>query len=432
MTHLARLSAALLIAVALGGSAVAGDYFVDLGAPANGNGSAGAPFQSLPQAMAALRRKADRGQLRAPTVLHVGPGDYVLSSDLRLDVPNLTVCGTLNLTRDARGLATGASGPRTRIAASVYLQQLVTIAAENVTLSNLYLDGDQSAIYGDGATVTLTVFVDGTQVRDADGGFGIRHFRLANLWAVTAEYGILTRAASGVVEGCLFGGAADFSLANHFGAAIAAGTRERPAFVEFRANRSTGNGAFGATFMGDLARVPDPQPGTFDGALFADVHDNDCSGNGALGLCLVYRENSFFFTLEPTGSAGLAASVHDNTLNDNGLYGLVIHAPQGAFGFGECPGDTPGTLDALLLRNVMTGNGVNQALFSFRAFISAYLVRGECDDCVSCYVQQSSMNVWTGWGEEIGFDYDLPAGLGDVLRVDGAELPPMVRITGGQ
>ena len=382
----------------------AGSYFVDGSSPGGDGKTPATAFRTLGDAMAGLHAVAATTGLRGTTVVHVAPGTYVLPGSLTIDIPNLILQGSTELSLDERRLPTGVRSGETRVQADGAPQQMFLVTAENVAISHFVFDGRDGS-------VTFSVFVDGTE---APGGT-IRKFVLRENQVMKTFFGTLTRAASGLVEGNLFGVPND-PEGQDFGASFGGGPVDSPASIAFHRNRCTWNN-FGATFTGDLCVAAQPSPPPVAAKLYAEIWDNDFSGNGGLGVSLALRENSFAFTGLEMAPASLEANLHDNTLRYNGSYGLVIHSPQGAFGFGNCPEDEPATCHVTATDNVVAGNGIAPALVSFRAYISVFLPPAfDCSECVSCYVRNSSIAV----DFPFAYDWDVPAGLGDTLTVNDA------------
>jgi hypothetical protein len=263
------------------------------------------------------------------------------------------------------------------------------VTGAGVTIRGLSVDGQHNAWAG--------IFVDGAA------GFAIR-----DNWIRFAWVGVFTRQAGGTLDGNVIGSDSDSSagahsglgLGGHFGAVIAGGSAAEAAEVWVTNNLVSENGFSGIACTGDRATVP-PSLGTppehAPGQLTVHVLDNTFARNGSLGLSFVPYENHFGFSQGDEPSA-LVGDVQGNQFTGNG-YGFVVHTPIGAFMPDQCAGAADATISATLAGNTFAGNAINDALFTFAAFI--HTVYG----LPACYVHDNRVTV-TG---APSFDYDAPA-----------------------
>ncbi len=91
---------------------------VDTNASAGGDGTGAAPFQNVPEAVAAARARFLEGASKLR--IHIAPGVYVLTGTLLIDVPGLELRGSNEMPLDADGWPDGTvlPGSETRITPS--------------------------------------------------------------------------------------------------------------------------------------------------------------------------------------------------------------------------------------------------------------------------------------------------------------------------
>ena len=170
-----------------------------------------------------------------------------------------------------------------------------------------------------------------------DGGDG---FTIADNWIRFAGHGLLTRQASGTVDGNLLGTVSKSNsdlnqgaLGNHFGAVIAGGSASEAVEVWITNNVVAENGFSGIACTGDRATIA-PSLGTppphAPGKLRVHVVGNTFLRNGGLGLSFVPFENHFSLSAGDQPSS-LVGEVRDNSFVHN-RYGFVVHTPIGALG----------------------------------------------------------------------------------------------------
>jgi hypothetical protein len=329
---------------------------VNVAAAPGGNGSASAPYQNLPDAVAAARGlwlAAANGDLRI--VIRIAPGVYLLTAPLVLDIPNLQLQGSNKMLVDADGWPSGNLKPGTEtkitIASSFLDGPLLHVRASSavltghgVTIQNLSLDGNNRVVGSDGHIITIR------QVRD----FTVKGCIVTG----RAFIGIDSRASSGkIIENYI----TDVGC----GACIGAGNASSSADVLFSGNRSVNNSLGGVLLGGSGFELP----GIFD-SLSAVIEGNDLSNNAliprfsfGLRIFVIRRDPPDPFN-QSTGN--VTALIVGNRINNN-EFGVVIDA-----GFpyrtslGECDSRTyTGTLALTFKDNQILGNLLTPALITF-------------------------------------------------------------------
>jgi hypothetical protein len=359
-------------------------------------------------------------------------------------VPKLALLGATVLVRDERGLPTDAApggtilAPDTTLAPNQYLV-LVTRTADGgvgdgVTVDGFVFDGKGVQVVAPGADV----FID--RVSD---------FRFTNNLVKRSGFGVMTRLASGTIQGNLL--ADNLEL----GGIVTGGSLTHPATVLIRANRATRNAGHGigcpvagwiklqtdpgqnavalleplqTTFdqnnPADVQNIPDTLHVAFDGN---DVSDNAVGNSfGGTGIRLVGIWPDYTYTTvdpsQPVTSA-MEATVTGNTCDRNGSYGVVIEA-----------GDTQRlatrrfiqTLTGSFEGNGFVGNGRAPALFTFTYW---GVSTGKTPQFSKKFAEASTFAVSDADGEFAVFDYDNPATdpisgtvLGNKLLLNSVEL----------
>jgi len=439
------------------------DLYVAASGALSGDGTISNPYRRITDAVS--RARAERAAIPEGEIrIHVAPGTYVGSFDaaqlqqrpeyevlpIILNVPDLAILGATTLVRDERGLPTAAAPdgatvlePDRTLAPNQYLF-LVTRTADgaagnDVTIDGFVLDGHGGDFPG------ADVFVD--RVSD---------FRISNNLVRQSAFGVMTRLASGTIEGNL--------LAENLEHAsiVTGGSAVYPATVLIHANRATRNGAHGLgqvtagwiklrTDPGqNTLALLEPLPTVFDrnnpedlqnipDSLTVTLSDNDASNNGAhdptAGIGIRFGgiwPDYDYLTANVTQplTSHLTATVTGNTSNGNGSYGVDLEA-----------GDPKRlqhrrfvqTMTVSFTGNSFTGNGRAPALFSFTYWrVSAGLTSPYADK----FVEGSTRTITDADGELTGFDYDNPAAdpinstvLNNTLTVNEVEIPHGTSIT---
>lgn len=436
------------------------DLYVAATAPVTGgDGSFANPYRRITDAVVRARSDRETGAIPPDRLIriHVAPGTYVgtfFEFDLSghpeyeilpivLNVRRLAIFGSTHLVRDARGLPTGSEPGATILQSNRRLfafQFIVLITrtsgdaiGNEVTVEGLSFDDFQDVR---GVANSASVFVD--RVSD---------FRLRNNLMQHEDFGVVTRLASGTLEGNLL-------VENGEATSVTGGSLVHPATVLLQANRATRNTSHG--FMNiatgvvaglpsagsnppDLAAaISEPLQTTFDRNDPGDLQNipdtltvvlagNDVSANGQLGIRfmanvhpLTYRTSDE--TQPLTGT--LQAFVLRNTSVGNGFYGVDL---EGGFTERTEPRRFVQDLSVYFERNSFAGNGLAGALFSFRHWAAAVgfepLERFK-------FAEDSTYQVTDPEGELAGFDLDHPATdplsgtvLDNLLTVNGVEVP---------
>ena len=442
------------------------DLYVAAFGALKGDGSASKPYRRITDAV--TRARAERAFSALPPEeeirIHVAPGTYVGSYNpaqlkahaeyevlpIILNVPTFAVLGSTVLVRDDRGLPTASDSasdailePDKSLGPNQYLF-LVTRTADGavgngVTVDGFVFDGKGGDFPG------ADVFID--RVSD---------FRFTNNLVERSAFGVMTRLASGTIEGNLL--ADNLEL----GSAVTGGSLAQPATVLIHANRATRNAAHGiGNAVAGWIKLPtdpgqntlallEPLQTTFDrnnpedmpnipDTLTLTVDGNDASDNGApdslggIGIRVGGIWHPYDYTTadatQPITSV-LTATISGNTCDRNGAYGVGIEA--GSPDRSE-PRRFIQTRTVSFEGNTFVGNGRAPALFTFAYWLVSV---GENPPTSEKFVEQSSCAVTDGDGELVGFDYDNPVMdplsgtvLNNTLTVNGVEIPHGTSIT---
>ena len=416
------------------------DLYVASSGALGGDGTVSNPFRRITDAVS--RARADRQSGEIPSEvgiqIHVAPGTYVGSFDptelanhaeyevlpIILNVAKLALLGSTVLTRDEGGLPTATSpgsesvvAPDTRLGPNQYLIVVTRTAdggvGDGVTVSGFVFDGKGIAIVDPGADV----FID--RVSD---------FRFTNNLVERSGFGVMTRLASGTIEGNLL-------VDNlELGSIVTGGSHAHPATVLIRANRAARNGAhgLGCPVGGWIRLIPDPGGNsiplleplqtTFDRNDPADAENipdtlnvtlegNEASDNGAphtaggIGIRLSGIWPDYTYTTtdqsQPVTSF-LVANLVANTLEGNGAYGIAIEAADTQR---LEPRQFIQSLAADLQGNSFSGNDRAPALFTFTYWVASI---GKTSQFSNKFAEASTFAVTDADGELVTFDYDNP------------------------
>jgi hypothetical protein len=443
------------------------DLYVAAFGALNGDGSASKPYRRITDAVARARAERAFGALppEEEIRIHVAPGTYVGSYNpaqlkahaeyevlpIILNVPTFAVLGSTVLVRDDRGLPTASDSasdailePDKPLGPNQYLF-LVTRTADGavgdgVTVDGVVFDGKGGALPG------ADVFID--RVSD---------FRFTDNLVERSAFGVMTRLASGTIEGNLL--ADNLEL----GSIVTGGSLAHPATVLIHANRATRNGAhgFGNPVAGWIKLRTDPGQNTlalleplqtvFDRNNPEDVRNipdtltvtlsgNDASDNasrnppfGGIGIRFagIYPDYDYDTAdaTQPVTSV-LTANVVENTCDRNGSYGVVFEA-------GDTHRSNPRrfiqTLTGTFAGNTFVRNERAAALFTLTYWLVSV---DEIPPDQQKFAEESTYAVTDGDGELSGFDYDNPvmeplsgAVLNNILTVNGVEVPHGKSIT---
>ena len=442
------------------------DLYVATSGDLNGDGTISNPYRRITDAVARARAERQRGAIPAEVEIgiHVAPGTYVGSFDatqlqahpeyevvpIILNVPQLAVLGATVLVRDDGGLPTAATPesetilePDKSLDPNQYLFVVTRtadgIVGSGVTVDGFTLDGREGAYPG------AAVFVD-----------RVSGFRISNNLVQHTAFGILTRLASGTIEGNLL---ADNG---YFGSLVTGGSLAHPATIFIHANRATRSQAhgFGNSVGGyvklrtdpgqntlallepiqtvfdrtnpvDVQNIPDTLTATLTGNDASDNSKNDPEAGIGIRLAGIFPDFDYSTAdaTQPVTSV-LTANVSGNTCEGNGSYGVVIEA-------GDTPRTEPRrfvqTLKGSFEGNTLVGNGRAAALFTFTYWRVAVGLNSLSE---KKFAEESSYEVTDGDGELTGFDYDNPVMdpltgtvLNNTLTMNGVEAPSGKHIT---
>ena len=326
---------------------------VDDDAPAGGNGSGKSPFSDIGDALA----QASGTPSTTAVVVAVAPGDYHVSSSVRIDRP-LALRGSTVLVEGADGWPTGAiePGTETRIFTTNPAGTLPVVAVgrtDAVVIGDVEIRGFVFNGRLNGNEITLTR-VQGFEV-------------VENVFLAPAFIGVQSIASSGRVIGNYFTGVQTGMIA-------AAGYPGSPSSVTMSGNRSVQNTIGGLLLNG--ASIDIPEHGD---ELEAVVRDNDLSGNSISAngfgarLFILRRDPGAPGDSQSTGN--IRALIQGNRIVGNRI-GITIDA-----GFpyrrtpplpGTCdPRVFSGTIDLTLKGNTLTGSVLTPALVTFTRNMAA-------------------------------------------------------------
>ena len=404
-------SVGLVLCLGLAGAALARPSTVSLyvatSGALDGDGSIANPYRRITDAIERARADRERGIILPEQTIQirVAPGTYVGSYDpaaleshpeyevlpIILNVSGLSVLGSTSLVRDARGLPTGSNAesetllradgllrtdqslflianttdsgpgsarssrrsnrchprnearraPSERPAARVHTRKRCGSQGNDVTVDGFVLDGKGGPFSQ--AFPHFPLMVD-----------RVSGFRISNNVVRHGNFGILTRLASGTIEGNLL---RDNEEA---GGGISGGSLAQPSTVLVQANRITANGQHGIMALAvanDLSpdpgtnplRLDPPLQATFDrddprdlrnipDTLAITLSDNDFSAYGVFGIrffSVIPRGNIpdcspgiGYGTLDATQplTAVLTAHVTGNTFAGTGFAGVGMEA----------------------------------------------------------------------------------------------------------
>ena len=331
---------------AWGGSATI--IYVSATASQNGDGSITAPLRTVEDAIALARSRP------IPSVIQILPGRYSIHGSLTgpddriiVDVPNLTIQGSNQMVFSNDGFPSGVQAKtETLLFADPPLtgnQAIIKVAAANVTIKNLSLDGRTSPSELASHSPLLL-------------GGDAAVFVLAQ--NATVESNIMTGAflgldfsGSGTIQGNLF--------TKNMGAGCAVGPAAVPGppNVNIRGNRSDGN------FLAALALNGNNVNPGFASLLVVDVDGNDLTGGTASGFGSGIRIFPIGPGPDPAPLGAVTARIHNNHIHGN-FFSVVV---DGGFPFRASPNSWSGQLDLAFDGNQVADNA-NGPLISFTRF----------------------------------------------------------------
>lgn len=415
--------------------------FVDSSSP-GGDGSAGAPYQTI--ARAVQRAREIRAERRSRIIVRVAPGWYVEDFPIYLDLSNFELRGSTRLIKDDDGLPQNCGtdviaspcvepGTETVIAPAAPLttgQVLMVIAptrdtpadrVTDVTIRGFVLDGKTANVAASGTGI----FIDRAEDFSVRGNV-TRHVLV----------GILTRLASGTIRG-------HFAYDSNDGLAISGGSSIYPATVQVFGNRLTNNrlqGAIGLGAAGVRARINAPaiQPvqtvydriqhvAEVPDTLAIMLRHNDISRNGSFGIRLesYSGNNSFYDTVDAQPmTAVIRAIVHGNSFVNNGEYGLTV---EGAFATRSNPRMFTARFEGSLEANDFAANGRAGLFVGF--MLNGVVTRNPSLINTNKYLVDSGFTIVMADGlGDVDYDnpvldpFDKTTPLNNVLMINGASI----------
>jgi hypothetical protein len=315
---------------------------VDDSAAAGGNGSGGAPFRNLPEAVAAARTADGRA------VINVQPGDYPLVAPLLIDFPLVLHGSTIQVDDPDDPWPTGSvvPGTQTRVfaAAPIGTQPLVSVGrTDSTVMGGVTIRG--FVFESTPTTVELQITrVQGYVVAD-------------NIFRAPTMFAFQSIASSGELTGNHFSGIPTGAIFN-------GGYAESPSTVVATGNRMVNNSLGGIVLNGASIFIPE-----LGDHLDAVVRDNDLSNNtGAqgFGLRIFILRRDRGLPGDTQSSAHIEAQVTDNRMVGNRV-GLTLDAgfPYRSVA-GVCDARVfTGTIDLDLRGNTVSGSVTTDSLITF-------------------------------------------------------------------
>ena len=405
---------------------------VDAQALPNGNGSAQAPFNNIPAAVAYANT------LKGSPNIHVAPGRYVIANTLLIE-KGLTLQGSDELEIDTEGWPTGElvdPAQETRIVGMATLagRPMISAGKSGQVINNVKFRG----FTFEAAPINSSI-LDFARVQD----FEVRNCIMIGSLIGSSDLAgaINTFASSGTIR--------DNYMTRLLGAAfMGAGYAGSPADVTFRGNRGVHNRE-GILLLGTSDGITEPGD-----HLNATVRDNDLSDNNnqrnSAGIrILVKGRETLGFGYGSTGlsEGNIQATIQHNRLARNKI-GIVIDA---GFVSRLVPAPPPnvcdtrtftGLLDLSFRENTVTDSTLRSALVTFTQFQAALsLLEGTpLQFATMQYLHIASFriddpdNVLAGWflnhpatdpflGGPCGAD-TIHEQLNNTLYVNGSLVPP--------
>jgi len=326
---------------------------VDDDAAPGGDGSAGLPYNNLPDAFSAAKTRI------GPVIIEAAPGVYRVDHSLTID-HSMELRGSSGLVTGADGWPTGevTRGSETRIVGTTLLgtDPLVAVGrADGLAFSGVTISG----FIFEATTTSVELFL--TRVQD--------YSIYSNIFRAPAMFGMHSVASSGVVEGNYFSGVGT-------GAIFSGGYPASPSNVVFQRNRAVKNALGGVLLNGASIGIPE-----LGDEIHAIVQGNDLSSNVetpnfSFGVRVFILRRDPGAPGDSQSEGNVHASVVDNRIVGNEM-GFAIDAgfpyrtvPPSA-GLTCDPRVFSGSIDLTLGGNTLAGSRLTPALVTFTRNMAA-------------------------------------------------------------
>jgi hypothetical protein len=369
---------------------------VDDDAAPGGDGSADAPFDNLPAAVAHAREQAGPDR---PVAIRLAPGVYPQSETLSIDFP-VALRGSNQMSVDQDGWPTGELAP----------------GSDTVILGTAELGADTMVKIGAEAGPVLR---RGVTVRDLtfDLGPGTGHelhvvktqgFHVAgNIFrGDTANIGFLPVASSGLFAGNYMSGVGA-------GTAIDAGPPGSPTNIVVVGNRAVDNRFGGVLLNGSGHDVPETNADRLHAAIVSnDISDNNVTPRFSFGIRVFAIRRDVGTVGDQQATGGVTALIRDNRIVGNEL-GMSIDAGFPFRQYRPCEGCElacddrvyRARFDLTLVDNDMRDSLLLPAIISFTRNTAAF----EPETLPSWqYLHASRFRIRDPDGSLTGFVYDHP------------------------
>jgi len=418
--------------------------FVDSQAGPGGDGSRGAPYQTITRAVQGAREI--RAERRNRIIVRVAPGEYVEDFPIYLNMSNFELRGSTQLIEDEDGLPGNCGSDLVPAPCVEPGTETVIMPVRPLTVGQVLLviapTRDSPADRVTDVSIRGFIF-DGRAVDVTTGGLAIfvdraNNFSLQDNVMRRLQIGAYTRMASGKAEG-------HFGYDINDGLAINGGSRIYPARVQVKANRFMGNLQQGVVALGagavkarvqapnvktiqtlyDPAQHPEQVPNT----LTLAVIGNDMSVSPRFGMRLESfgSGDSFYDTTDNQPmTAHITATVRSNSFRNNGEYGVLV---EGAFATRANPRMFTGTSRVHFDDNDLAGNGRAGLFIGF--MLNGVVTRNPGLINQYKYLHDSRFTLETDEEAQLfGVDYDNPVldrfdgitPLNNTLIIDGTRL----------
>jgi len=415
--------------------------FVDSQAGPGGDGSRGAPYQTITRAVQGAREI--RAERRNRIIVRVAPGEYVEDFPIYLNMSNFELRGSTQLIEDEDGLPGNCGSDLVPAPCVEPGTETVIMPVRPLTVGQVLLviapTRDSPADRVTDVSIRGFIF-DGRAVDVTTGGLAIfvdraNNFSVQDNVTRRLQIGVYTRMASGRIEG-------HFGYDSNDGLAIFGGSEIYPARVQVKANRLIGNLEQGVVGLGaaavpgavqapnvqtvqtlyDPAQHPEQVPNT----LTLAVIGNDMSSSPRFGMRLEsYGAGSSYDTTDNQPmTSHITANVRGNSFRNNGEYGVLM---EGAFARRANPRMFTGTSQIHFKDNDLAGSGRAGLFIGF--MLNGVVTRNPGLINTNKYLVDSRFTVGMDDGFS-DFDYDNPildpfdrtTPLNNVLVINGASI----------